>query len=103
MITTITTNFGKIWPAHVSSLTEFLLACRNHFDGDLDLFLVLSIIGDRTFSQRHAPSGIGYDQWQNDGQSHIPVENINLQSLSDFSGIPRETVRRKLNTLTRKG
>ena len=34
-------DFEMIWPRHVSSLTQFLIDCRKHFDGDTDLFLVL--------------------------------------------------------------
>lgn len=96
-------NFGRIWPAHVAQLTQFLIECRRHFDGDIDLLLVLCVIGDRTFSQRHAPAELQYEDWSSGKVERVPVEDINVQSLSDFSGIPRESVRRKLNTLSDKG
>lgn len=100
---TILKEFGVIWPRHVSSLTQFLIECRRHFDGDIDLFLVLCIIGDRTFSARHVPSGMSFDDWNSVRVDTIRSEDINVQSISDFSNIPRETVRRKLNTLVEKG
>ena len=96
-------DFGVIWPRHVSSLTQFLIDSRRHFDGDLDLFLVLCIIGDRTFSARHVPPGIDFESWTSAQVLGVRSEEINVQSISDFSSIPRETVRRKLNTLLEKG
>ena len=96
-------NFGLIWPRHVASLTQFLIDCRRSFDGDVDLFLVLCIIGDRTFSARHAPADMNFETWSRGKVEDVRSEEINIQSISDFSGIPRETVRRKLNTLVEKG
>lgn len=100
---TLTRDFGRIWPQHVASLTQFLIDCRHHFDGDIDLFLVLCVIGDRTFSARHAPPDMSFDTWKSTSVHDVRKEEINVQSLSDFSGIPRETVRRKLNILVEKG
>lgn len=95
--------FGKIWPAHVSSLARFLIACRKSFDGDIDLFVVLTVIGDRTFSQRHADPSLDYDAFKS-GRAHSTESlDINLRSISDFSGIPRETVRCKVNELVKRG
>lgn len=96
-------NFGHIWPRHVLSLTRFLIACRRTFDGDIELFLVLCVIGERTFSQHKVRENITYDQWNDSRARDVEAENINVQSISDFSGIPRETVRRKLRILLAKG
>ena len=99
----LTKDFGRIWPQHVAALTQFLIDCRRHFDGDIDLFLVMCVIGDRTFSARHAPPEMTFDIWKDTSVADVRSEEINVQSLSDFSGIPRETVRRKLNILVEKG
>lgn len=99
----LTENFGRIWPQHVASLTQFLIDCRRYFDGDLDLFLVLCVIGDRTFSARHAPPDMNFESWSGAKVEDVRSVDINVQSLADFSGIPRETVRRKLNILVEKG
>lgn len=96
-------NFGKIWPAHVGSLTSFLLACRRAFDGDMDLFLVLAVIGDRTFSEKNAVRDVKFDEWQACDDNYAIPENINIQSISDYSGIARETVRRKVCMLIDRG
>jgi hypothetical protein len=92
-------NFGRIWPAHVGALSEFLINSRKAFDGDLDLFLIMAVIGDRTFSARRAPGDITYAEWQGASMPVAPPEDINIQSIADYSGIPRETVRRKLQCL----
>ena len=95
-------KFGKIWPVHVGSLTQFLIECRRHFDGDLDMMLVLAVIGDRTFSQRRADPTLDFETFQS-SPAQTPAEDINLRSIADFSGIPRETVRRKVGQLADKG
>jgi DNA-binding transcriptional ArsR family regulator len=44
-----------------------------------------------------------FGTWKSASVSHVRSIEINVQSLSDYSGIPRETVRRKLNILLEKG
>ena len=92
-------HFGTIWPAHVSSFTWFLAKCRKQFSGDLDLMLVLATIGDRTLAARHVPADMTYEQFVGGQMGHVPVEPINIQSVADFLGMPKETVRRKINSL----
>lgn len=96
-------DFGHIWPRHVLALTRFLIACRQSFGGDIDLFLVLCVIGERTFSHRNVREGMTYEAWSSPLLKTIAAEDINVQSIADFSGIPRETVRRKLRILVDKG
>jgi hypothetical protein len=96
-------KFGLVWPGHVGNLTRLLIAARQAFDGDLDMFLVLAIIGDRTFSARNADPELTFEDWQTGGAPHVEMEDINIRSISDFSGIPRETVRRKLAQLIDRG
>ena len=99
----IRTNFGKIWPRHVETLTWFLIQCRKHFDGDLDLFLVLAIVGDRSFSAARAPEQLTYGALIDGSRLPVEPEALNTQSIADFSGIPRETVRRKIRELIDRG
>jgi DNA-binding MarR family transcriptional regulator len=86
---TLSACFGRIWPVHNDAFCELLVTLRRHFGGDLDRMLVLAVIGSRTLS-----GGRIDDLW--------PAA-INLQSIADYSGIPRETVRRKLRDLERLG
>lgn len=56
-------NFGKLHALHVSAFTRHLIECRRACDGDLDLFLVLTIIGERTFSPRFAPDAMSHTEF----------------------------------------
>lgn len=96
-------DFGKFWPVHVASLTKFLIECRKHFDGDMDLFIVMCVVGDRTFSEMRANKDIHFEDWQSSMENEIIPKDINTLSISEYSGIPRETVRRKVNSLIQKG
>jgi predicted transcriptional regulator len=96
-------NFSTIWPVHLDAFTRLLTQLRTRFDGDLELMLVLVVIGERTRPSDWTPELLTYRQLTRrpeDGHLQYP---INIQSVSDFSGIPRETVRRKVGILERKG
>jgi DNA-binding MarR family transcriptional regulator len=96
-------NYGRLHARHVEALTRHLIACRHVCDGDLDLFLVLTIIGERTFTARNAPEGMSHAEFLQGTVADLQPAAINLQSIADYSGIPRETVRRKVETLIGKG
>lgn len=96
-------NFGKLHALHVEALARHLIECRRVCDGDLDLFLVLTIIGERTFSAHNAPESMTHEQFLSGSVVETPASAINLQSIADYSGIPRETVRRKIEILVKKG
>jgi DNA-binding MarR family transcriptional regulator len=96
-------NFGRLHVLHVEALTRHLVECRRVCDGDLDLFLVLMIIGERTFNSRNAPPKMSLAEFFDGRVANLAPTAINLQSIADYSGIPRETVRRKLDSLIEKG
>lgn len=95
-------HFGPLHAESVAALCEYLVECRQFFDGDLDLCLVMMVVGERTFAQRNAPD-ISYAEWSATSVASVKREAINLQSISDYSGIARETVRRKLDWLVARG
>lgn len=92
-------SFGTIWPVHVETLTWFLIECRRHFGGDLDRFLVLCVIGDRSLSRGKIRPDLTYAEFESGGAGLTEPVPLNTRSISDFSGIPRETVRRKVQEL----
>jgi hypothetical protein len=98
---TLNAYFGRIWPVHNDAFCELLVTLRRQFGGDLDRMLVLAVIGSRTLS-RGRIDGMCYDRFM-DGERSDEAAPINLQSIADYSGIPRETVRRKLHDLERLG
>ncbi len=99
----IRANFGTVWPVHLTRFTRLLVQLRGRFDGDLDLMLVLAVIGDRMRPDSWTPelrTGRKLTVGDDGARRKYPV---NIQSVSDFSGIPRETVRRKVSILQRNG
>lgn len=99
----IKANFGSIWPVHLAGFTRLLVQLRDRFDGDLDLALVLAVIGDRTRPGNWTPELLTYREMTRGDQDEHRQYPINIQSVSEFSGIPRETVRRKVAVLQDKG
>jgi biotin operon repressor len=94
-------NFGQIWPVHVEHFTELLIALRRQFDGDLDRMLVLAVIGLRTLPARRVQQ-LSYADFEA-GLTVQEPSPINVQSIAETSGIPRETVRRKVQALEQAG
>jgi CRP-like cAMP-binding protein len=99
----LNSNFGRLHAQHVGALTRHLVECRQAFGGDLDLFLVMTIIGERTFPARNAPAEMSHAEFLHGHVGDTESAAINQQSIADYSGIPRETVRRKIEQLIAKG
>ena len=85
----------------VQLFTEHLADCSREFDADLQTVLILGIVGQKTLdayiradfhSEGAAPPEI------------VPAESLgmNSSSIAEISGIPRETVRRKLQALAER-
>jgi DNA-binding MarR family transcriptional regulator len=83
----------------VQLLTEHLADCSRVFDGDLQELLILSVVGQANFGEITRGGGnssIGrFDASRGQGAS--------ASGISAVTGIPRETVRRKLERLQKKG
>jgi hypothetical protein len=99
---TLRARFGRIWPVHNDAFCELLVVLRRHFGGDLDSMLVLAIIGSRTLA-RGRIEGMSYHQFMTGDRAGDERAPINIQSIASYSGIPRETVRRKVKELERLG
>ncbi len=96
-------GFGEVYPAHVSAFVDLMLELRRAFDGDLDAMLILAIIGDQRVWKRAASQDVSYAL-----RGETPLANSekvasNILSIASYSGIPRETVRRKVNALIDRG
>ena len=88
---------------HVNEpLVTFLVVAREICGGDLDTTLVLLVIIQR--SNRH-PGFAHLDPSESARESsdELPSLCTNIRSISDSTGIPRETVRRKVQALARRG
>lgn len=94
----IISHFGHIFPTHVEALCELLIVLRQQFFGDLDLMLILAIIGSRALPARQT-SNMSYAEFISDNTKDRADQPINIQSIAECSGIARETVRRKVHKL----
>jgi len=101
--TMVESRFGQIWPVHVEGFTRLLILLRHQFDGDLDMLLVMAVIGEATLPKHSLPSDFNYGELLRGKGQQVNKQDINTQSIAAFSGIPRETVRRKLERLAAKG
>lgn len=98
----VTTHFGHLYPAHVEGLCELLIVLRKQFFGDLDLMLILAIIGSRTLPARQSTT-MSYAEFTSTDKEVVQRQPINIQSVAECSGIARETVRRKILKLAELG
>lgn len=94
---------GSIWPDHLTGLTRLLVQLRERFDGDLDLVLVLAVIGSQSRPAPRPTEFASAPDMTNTQHKDESSKRCNFQSVSQSSGIPRETVRRKVSILQNKG
>jgi DNA-binding transcriptional ArsR family regulator len=95
-------QFGDLWPVHNRWFGAVMSECRRYFDGDLDQVLILTIIGTRSVYPKRL-QGISYEDFRRGLRNDGPVMPINTQSVADSTGIPRESVRRKIGQLIERG
>jgi hypothetical protein len=95
-------HFGDLWPTHNRGFTELLIACRQLFDGDLDQVLIMSAIGERRLTPERS-RGLTYAEFMKGRRGEAPPGRVNAQCIADSTGIPRETVRRKIARLIDRG
>jgi CRP-like cAMP-binding protein len=97
----INKNFSKIAPFYYHLMTSWLIRSYNVFQ-DIDKFVILIyfINKDLIFFRRNGLV-INYDTFYNDKSIEIP--KINISDISNDLKIPKESVRRKLQELEKKG
>jgi DNA-binding MarR family transcriptional regulator len=97
----INKNFSKIAPFYYNLITSWLIRSYNVFQ-DIDKFVILIyfINKDLIFFRKNGLV-INYDTFYNDKSIEIP--KINISDISNDLKIPKESVRRKLQELEKKG
>ena len=91
-------HFSILWPRHVEGMIALLSELREAFDGDLDATLILAVIGAALLPKDQLPISFSYSDLLK--QRDIDFrKSLNTLSISQVTGIPRETVRRKLATM----
>jgi DNA-binding MarR family transcriptional regulator len=97
----INKSFSKIAPSYYQLITSWLIRSYNVFQ-DIDKFVILIyfINKDLIFFRKNGLV-INYDTFYNDKSIEIP--KINISDISNDLKIPKESVRRKLQELEKKG
>lgn len=85
-------RYAELQYVFVQFLSEHLTDCRAAFDGDLDSVLVLAVLG-----QSHLRAVLAAPDHVGDNPA------MTASRLADVTGIPRETVRRKLRLFEENG
>lgn len=96
-------SFGAIYSSHIKAFAELVITLRRDFKGDLDSMLILAVIGDRRLSRALSPDALTYQTIGHTKVVSAEKNVINTLSIAEYTGIPRETVRRKVATLITRG
>ncbi len=95
-------HFPQIAAEVLDPLVRFLHVARNLCDGDIDKFLVLTVIALRT-SQHPAFRAATPEQIAGGQMPIFPSLGVNVRSIAESLDIPKETVRRKVQDLVAAG
>ncbi|HSV02503.1 MAG TPA: hypothetical protein VLI41_04795 [Phenylobacterium sp.] len=95
-------NYPRIAKDLVAPLVDLLTEAQHAFGGDIEKLHILLMIALRTAEHRGA-SGLDLDRVLAGEMAELPSLATNVKSLSAGSGIPEETVRRKVRALVEDG
>ena len=88
-------------------MTEHFIRVYKAFDGDLTAAIVLGTIGQYNYRRYYTEVGgkasAGFHQLAERGEHRAHARPCNAMSISQSTGIPRETVRRKIRELIARG
>ena len=79
----------------IQFFSEHVADSSRQFGGDLQMMLILAVVGQSALEQIRSQFASAVDP--------SALSGINASSLADITGIPRQTVRRKLQALAAKG
>jgi hypothetical protein len=97
----VSEKYTELWPPILGPWTNYLIACRKAFGGDLDKMLILAAIATMTLADA-AETRASYDDLKS-GRRKIAPRPTNYLSIANFTAIPKETVRRKTDDMIAKG
>lgn len=99
----IKANYSRLNLIWTEGVIESLTNLRAAFGNDMDKIVVLAVIGQS--AQRLAPRGRQFDEALDpENRLELPASAVtNVQSITDSTGIPRESVRRKVKELVEAG
>lgn len=95
-------SFGAVWPSLNQYFLQLLIVLRSAFGGDLEKALIVGAVVDQAVKQPGF-SDITYAAFLDGELGNALAPATNVQSIADYTGIPRETVRRKVNDMVERG
>jgi hypothetical protein len=95
-------NYGLVAKDLFTPLLDVLGAARSAFDGDIEKAVVLLEVAVRTM-QDPSLSHLDLETVLSGTIENYPSLSTNMRSIADSSGIPKETVRRKVAALVQEG
>lgn len=95
-------SYGRVAPLALRSVLRFVLAAREQTGGDLDLWVVLSVIASRNMETPEFRSAT-VEGLRAPPESMFGLRPTNIRSIAASTGIPKETVRRKVLELVKRG
>ena len=95
-------QYHRVASEIISPIVELLTIARAECGGDLDKFLIILVIALRTTDA--APTrDLRLDEILRGGVERYPSLYTNVRSVAESTGVPRETVRRKVAALVAAG
>ena len=95
-------GYPTVAPELLQPLLRFFTLARDLVGGDADKILVMLVIAVRT-TQHPDFSTFTTDELRAGDVPLLPTLGINIRSIADSTGMPRETVRRKVGELVEAG
>ena len=86
----------------ISPIVDLLTVARSSCDGDLDKFLIMMVIALRT-TDAVPTRDLRLDDILRGAIERYPSLYTNVRSVAESTGVPRETVRRKVAALVAAG
>lgn len=96
----ILSRYGDVSPKILRVLVNYFVESRRMFGGDLDKTLIVGVIALRTVAWPKFQSRSAEEMLEMVEEANL---GINVQSIADSTGIPRETARRKVAELQELG
>jgi hypothetical protein len=102
MLAQVSENYPSIAPDLLQPLLRFMTVARTVVGGDADKILLMLIIGVRT-TQHPDFADLTLEELNSGDVPVLPSLGINVRSIADSIGMPKETVRRKVGELIEAG
>lgn len=102
IIDLLTKEYMRVGSDICTPLLDCLISARSHFGGDLDLLIIHMVIGLRTL-QDPRTAELSLQAVADHRVASLPSLFTNIRSIAASTGIPYETVRRKVACLVERG